>query len=367
MDGIYNQIIKKHGLIGGRVIGKGGYGIVYSVKNETSEFAIKFIPIRNDQKSPKFQSTIHSIEQEFSWAKNIRSNYCIKTLNIYKDVIKNYIIYSMVMEKSQFNDLKYFIFYFYHGNMLKLNNNVSYFPKLKYLNLLTIKFFTYQILQSLVFFKEHYLIHCDIKAENFLLGSRFILKLCDFSLMKLIKQKNDLILTSSTWNIKGIEYYNEEKKVNYKDVYKVDIFCAGLVIYLLMYNKHIISEDCKLSLQNKENDYESKIKLIKKKIEIARNEIINDDMIKDNDFKQLILSMIEPNIADRDNIENLLMNKSINNDKELLNKIFYINECEEIKLFVEFQKSKINIEKRKRSKNKYRKVKFNIISINKEE
>jgi serine/threonine protein kinase len=244
----------------------------------------------------------------------------------------------MLMEKSQFNDLKYFIFYFYHGNMLKLNNNISYFPRLKYMNLLTIKFFTHQILQSLVFFKEHYLIHCDIKAENLLLCNRFILKLCDFSLMKLIINNSDLLLTNSTWNIKGIEYYNKHKIVNNKDVYKVDIFYAGLVIYLLMYNKHIISKDCKIILQNEEIDYETKIHLIKEKIQIAQNEISNDDLIKDNDFKQLIISMIEPNISDRSNIENLLMNKSMNNDNEIIKKIYYINECEEIKLFVEFQK-----------------------------
>ena len=357
MDEIYNQIIKMHGLTANRIIGKGGYGIVYSVKNEKTELAMKFIPLINNKNHPKFQKTIHSIEQEFSWAKNIRSNCCIKTLSIYKDVIKKYIVYSMLMEKSQFNDLKYFIFYFYHGNMLKLNNNISYFPRLKYMNLLTIKFFTHQILQSLVFFKEHYLIHCDIKAENLLLCNRFILKLCDFSLMKLIINNSDLLLTNSTWNIKGIEYYNKHKIVNNKDVYKVDIFCAGLVIYLLMYNKHIISKDCKIILQNEEIDYETKIHLIKEKIQIAQNEISNDDLIKDNDFKQLIISMIEPNISDRSNIENLLMNKSMNNDNEIIKKIYYINECEEIKLFVEFQKVKINTIKKKRSKFKYRKVK----------
>jgi len=354
MDEIYDKVIKKYRLEKGKVIGKGGYGIVYSIKNKNNELAMKFIPIKNNNNNRKFTKTIHSIEQELSWAKNIRSNYCIKTFCIYKDLIQDFIIYSMIMEKSKYGDLQYFIFYFYNGNMLRLNNNVSFFPKLKNLNLLTIKYFTYQILQSLVFLKEHYLIHCDIKAENFLLCSNFILKLCDFSLMKLIKNNEDLILTSSTWNIKGIEYYNDNLKVNNKDVYKIDIFSAGLIIYLLMYNKHIISQDCKIILQNNDCDYEIKINLIKEKIKIAQNKISNDDNIKDNDFKKLILSMIEPNISDRPNIEDLLINKTMNNDIVLLNKINSINENEEIKLFVELQKNKTNTSKFKRIKFKYK-------------
>ena len=61
MDEIYNQIIKMHGLTANRIIGKGGYGIVYSVKNEKTELAMKFIPLINNKNHPKFQKTIHSI------------------------------------------------------------------------------------------------------------------------------------------------------------------------------------------------------------------------------------------------------------------------------------------------------------------
>lgn len=349
MDEIYDKVIKKYRLEKGKVIGKGGYGIVYSIKNKNNELAMKFIPIKNNNNNRKFTKTIHSIEQELSWAKNIRSNYCIKTFCIYKDLIQDYIIYSMIMEKSKYGDLQYFIFYFYNGNMLRLNNNVSFFPKLKNLNLLTIKYFTYQILQSLVFLKEHYLIHCDIKAENILICSSFHFKLGDFSVMKLKKEKENIKLNSSTWNIKGPEYYNIDKTIENDICYQIDIYSIGLIIYFIYYYQHIIENNLKDYLKDNKKALEEKKEIIIKKIHDAQNKINNDDTLKnEKEFKDLLISLFKENINERPNVESLLVNKWINKDLDIIEKIKNVNENEEIKFFIELQKNKKKKKKRKK-------------------
>ena len=342
MEEIHKKIIEQHNLIKVSLIGKGGYGTVYLVKKENNLFAMKIIGLNKKAKNKDLlNQTVHSIQQELSWSKNMNSLYCVNTLSIFKDEVKDYIIFSMVMEIAKYNDLKYFIVYYYENNILSLNNKIQ-----KKLNILTLKYFVYQILQSLLFLKEHLLVHCDIKLENFLLCNHFILKLSDFSCMKLLKVNQDLKLKSSTWNIKGKEYFTNNKIVNFSNAFKIDIYCAGLMIYKLRYNKYIIEKDLKDFFNNKNIEKKKKCDKLEKEIKNAMKVIENDnDMNKD--FKKFLISMIQNDINERSNIENLLNNKWIN-EHEIINKIQKINETEEIKLFLEFEKYKTI--KRKRFK-----------------
>ena len=58
--------------------------------------------------------------------------------------------------------------------------------------------------------------------------------------------------------------------------------------------------------------------------------------------------MIQSNISDRASIEYLLNNKWVNKNIEIMEKIKNINDNEEIKLFVEYQKYKRYYAKRKK-------------------
>jgi hypothetical protein len=67
--------------------------------------------------------------------------------------------------------------------------------------------------------------------------------------------------------------------------------------------------------------------------------------------------MIQPIISNRASIEELLNNKWVNKNIELMQKIKNINDNEEIKLFIEFQKYKKIKAKRKKFILKYKKKK----------
>ena len=342
MEEIYNNIINQHNLIKVSLIGKGGYGTVYLVKKDNNLFAMKIIGINKKVKKQQLlKESIHSIQQELSWSKNMNSLYCVNTLSIFKDELKDYIIFSMVMEIAKYNDLKYFTYYYFENNILSLNNKIK-----NKLNNLTVKYFLYQIFQSLTFLKEHLLVHCDIKLDNYLLFNYFILKLSDFSCMRLLNLNDDLQLKSTTWNIKGKEYFTNDKKVNFSNAFKVDIYCTGAMIYKLRYNNYIIDKKLKEFFINEKISPEEKIDKIEKQIKNAIVLIKNDNV--NEDFKKLLISMIECDINDRPNIENLLNDKWINEDHEIINKIKSINETEEIKIFLEFEKHKIIKRKRKK-------------------
>ncbi len=351
LDKIYSKIIEKYNFEKENIIGKGGFGIVYKIKRGNNYYAMKFISLNKNKDKEALNKTKKLVEDELIRSKYLNSVYFIKTKNIFKDETENLLIYSSVMDISRFSDLKYLLFSFYQNNIFKLNHIECI---KKSMNLLLIKYFTIQILYALLVLKEHYLVHCDIKPENFLFGSNFSLKLSDFSLLKVLKINQDLELTSTTWIIKAKEYFENHKKVNYKNAYKVDIYTAGLVIYNLRYNQNIIDKSYEVFFHTKDIDEQKKDLIVQKDKEAQ--EKINNDNLNDTNFKQLLISMIEPEISDRPNIEELLTNKWVNKDLDIMNKIKNINESEEIKLLFEFQKfNEKKYKKRKRNKFIFRK------------
>ena len=286
----------------------------------------------------------------------LRSKYCIRTLSIYKDendkLFKNLIIYSAVMDIASYSDLKYFIYYFYKGNLLHLNNNNNFTFK-QNINIMIIKFFAYQIIQSLNFLESHNFCHCDIKPENFLICYGFNLKLSDFSLLKCIEKNKNVQLTSSTWNIRPLEYFIENKEVSSEDAIKIDIYGFGLILYYMIFYEHFLNNEDKEILLKNELSNEEKYNYLKNQIINKREKIKNSNIEKG--LKDIIISTTELFPSNRPKVRDLLENKWINEDMDILEQIYDINENEEIKLFIEFQKYKKtdinNIKKRKRKKN----------------
>ena len=351
VDSKIKLLAEKHQFELKDIIGKGSFGTVYEIYVKGNSFAWKVIKVSKKANKQDLQDTIKLIEDELVWSKNFKSLYCIKTYSIFKDEIDDNIIYSSVMEKAIFSDLKYWFFYFYNGNLLHINNS-----KTLRINLIIVHFFSYQILQILSFLKEQCVVHCDIKGENLLICNNFQLKISDFSVLKLNEPNKIFKLTNSTINSKGPEYYNESKELNVNNSYKVDIYGAGIIIYHLIYKYQLINSSNKNFFFFKSNSKDRKKELLIKTINEAINRINEDKCLNnESDFKQLLISMIQPIISNRASIEELLNNKWVNKNIELMQKIKNINDNEEIKLFVEFQKYKKIKAKRKKFIFKYKK------------
>ncbi len=354
-DNVLDYLLNLHKFEYISELGKGGFGSVYGIKVNGSIFAYKIVKVKKDLNSKELSETIKSIEKEFSYAKILRGKYCIRTLSIFKDEDnKNpkIIAYSAVMEKALYSDLKYFIYYFYKGNLLHLNNYKKYFQKISHLNMMTIRFFAYQMIQSLDFLENHNLCHCDFKPENFLITLGFIVKISDFSLLKVVEKNKNVKLTSSTWNIKAPEYFTEKKEVKAEDAIKVDVYGFGLILYYMLTNQHLLSSEDKEILSNRDKNKNERYNYLKNKLD-AKIKDIKKIEYADEGLKDLIIKTIQPDVSERPNVEDLLENDWVNENMEELNQVYNINDHEEIKLFIEFQKTsnKSLMNKRKRKKN----------------
>ena len=348
MDQNLEFLLEKHNFKYDSILGKGGFGSVYSVYVGNSIYALKVVNIyKNNKKKEILNKIIKAIENEFTITKVLRSKYCIRTIGIYRDENKltDTLIYSLIMEKISYCDLKYFIYYLNYGNCFNINNNDKYF-KNKFFNnnLFILKFFSKQIIQSIDFLYNHNLVHCDIKPENFLIDNGFILKISDFSVLKKIEKHKKIKLNSTTWNIKGPEYYTSLKEVDPNNGYKIDIFGFGLLLYYFLFQEHVLNDDNdKIFLNDKNNDIKEKNNYLYHKINETINKIRYDRLhYIDNELKELIISMIHPDINERLNIRDLINNKWINDDNNIINQIYNINEGEEMKILFEMKKYKKN-------------------------
>ena len=347
-----NQILKKYNYKKKEKLGKGGFGNVYLISAKGNEFALKVVEVES-----KKEKLIHNVEIEFSIAKELNSKYCIKTYIIKKDIIDKINIYSLVMENAYYKDLNHFMYYIHQNLCFHLNNSVNTYPQICNINFMTIKFFAQQFIKVLDFLYNHNIIHCDIKAENILLGILFTIKISDFSLIKKKEKNKNIILNSSTWNIKGPEYYTCNKEVNNENSSKIDIFGFGLILYYMIFKKHVLNDKNKLdNILEIDKKREFVIQQINDSIQNIKNA---DNELIDDELKKLIISMIEPDIDKRVNLYDLCKNKWIHKDTDIMKKIEYVNADEEIKKFKEFQKLKNENNYEKLPKRKRKKFVFN--------
>ncbi len=343
-------------------LGNGGYGDVYIFENNNRDYAIK-IQMSSDKKKKE------KIKNECVFSKSLNSINLVKTYAIYQDKLNsNEIIFSMVMEKTLYMDMKYFFDYLLNGNLIRVSINNSYFPWLYLLNKNTIIYFVNQIFEGLKLLYECNCVHRDIKAENILIAYLFIVKICDFGIAS--KGKRNFKLGSSTWCYQGPEYYMNDSIIErYEDSFKIDYFSVGLIIYNLLFRKNVIPRDLKNTINlstlkqclNEANEnikkHEYDEETMKKREEEEKylcynkeDEIMKFDerkKVKDSEIKtqfidkgigELTRSLIKENISDRPNIFQILENESLNKNKKRIKKIYDINQFLEIKLFVEFQK-----------------------------
>jgi len=341
-------------------LGEGGYGQVneIQIKSNNNIYALKIALVKEDNSNNKNLL----LNQEKALSKTIKNKCIIKTLSTFTDFYKykdeNYIIHSFIMEKSPYGNLNKFIQIFNKGFICRNTINPNQFNIKWIFNLseFTIKKFINDIIEGMQYIKLANLVHFDIKPENILLFKDYNLKICDFSLLKIIdrnSKKTDL--NYSTFVYQDPIVYNTEKKIETKYIHKIDLFSVGCIIYFMIFKKLLIDKKLK-----NYNNLENTKKEVNKCIENGVKEIKNSTDISEN-LKTLMVKLLEPNIEKRIDLNEVSQNEFLNSDLNLIEKSSYSNYNEPYKPFIEFQK--INALKYKDNLLKRKRKKFNFSSF----
>ena len=310
-------------------LGEGSFGEVYHIlMNNEMNFAIKIFKIKNQN------SFEQKINDEIRYSLNLKSNHVIMGLKSDKIIIENQKYNILFLEKAKFRDLSLFIYNYINYNFLDIRNNTKYFPWLNNFAENTIKFFAYQIIQVFKFLDNNLIIHFDIKPSNLLLADNFTIKLSDFSISKQVtyKQKS-IVLPKGTYNYMSPEFYNDKREILINEAFTVDYFAFGCILY------QMISKDDLIKDVKDENG-----KIIKAKKKDIEN-FIECGLLKICKFnysimlKKLICNLINICPNKRPNIKELIDNEWVNNDLNIVNKIKLINFGQNLKIFIELQKS----------------------------
>lgn len=170
-----------------------------------------------------------------------------------------------------------------------------------------------KITQILLFLEKHYVVHCDIKASNFLICKEMeSLKICDFGTslnMKSIKKSQkksskNQINTQDDCNyflINSLKYINsppESRIKNYVVDYQYDVWGYSLLIYNVIFGEHIFHEmKGDVSCIMIENDYNviiDKWNVIIEKMREGLNDKFKRISQKILAYSNLILEGIKP-------------------------------------------------------------------------
>jgi serine/threonine protein kinase len=343
-------------------LGEGGYGQVNEIQiiSNNNIYAHKIASVKEDnstiesKKSTYYKNEL--LNREKALSKTIKNKCIIKTLATFTDFYKyndeNYTIHSFIMEKSSYGNLNKFIQIFNKGFICRNTINPNQFNIKWIFNLseITIKKFINDVIEGMQYIKLANLVHFDIKPENILLFKDYNLKICDFSLLKIInRDSEETDLNYSTFVYQDPTVYNKEKKIETKYIHKIDLFSVGCIIYFMIFKKFLIDKKLK-NYNNLENMKEEVNKCIKNGIENIKN---STDISKS--LKTLMVKLLEPNIKERIDLNEVSQNEFLNSDLNLIEKSSYSNYNEQYKPFIEFQKinalkCKDNLLKRKRKK-----------------
>lgn len=374
------------------ILGKGGFGLVFSIKyKKKTDLALKiFLPNENQNINNFYIKTNNEINlmRNLLHFNIVRSFYKIKDNGTYLGVL---------MEECKFKTLSMFINKMFKEFNLNFNNNKFFY--LSNISETMIKFFIIQMLNGLKFFQTHNIIHGDFKMENILLSNYFTIKITDFSTVLIINKKNEVvsnskvsnenntisnssksttissnvtnkkttkILKPSTYSCMGNEYYESSLNIDYdnKDLFKIDLFGLGTIIYKMMYKKNFIPNT------DKEN---YKLENFKKWRNDANTNLENDS-IYSKELREIVKGLIS-DIKERTSLNDLLKNEYIFPKNKKINyeieKTLNINRYDSTKLFVELNKMQhnvniINFKSKKIEKKQFlHKKKFNVKLINK--
>ena len=265
-----------------QLIGNGSFGKVYLAKNKIDN---KLYAIKHMIKSNliKYLNNLEQIYNEI----NIQSRaYHPNIIQLFyvKETEESF---DLVLEYSKYGTL--------FDYMLKckgLNENLVF------------KFFI-QIVNAIKFLHENNVIHRDIKPENILLFDNYIVKLCDFGW----SVKCESRLPGGTFS--GTIEYMAPELINNDDYGKeIDIWMLGILLYELVH--------CFSPFRPKKQKFEEK-----ELIENIKNHEILFYMPCSNEYKELVLDLLESDMEKRLTIDDIYNSKFV---KKYEKEQFYIND-----------------------------------------
>ena len=147
------------------LLGTGGFAKCFEVISleNNSRFACKIIPKRNLSETKQR----YKLMLEIKIHKHLQNEHIVSFEDVFEDSENIYI----VMEYCRFQTLK---------DLVK---------RRKRLTELETKFYTFQIVDAIMFIHERGIIHRDLKLGNILIGDGMKLKICDFGLSTRLKER----------------------------------------------------------------------------------------------------------------------------------------------------------------------------------
>lgn len=233
-------------------IAKGGYGVVYYVYSQQykANFALKKIP------ADMFN------EAEVECLKSIDDPHIVSLYKIYR--YQHHVYLLMEYCPSDLNRL--------------INKKQDITP-------VQLKKYIYDVLLAIKACHNQNIAHSDVKPSNFLIDQHGRIKICDFGLSSINKNRP----TSMNWQ--GTRLYQAPEIINHKKYNPIiaDIWALGVTIYFMATKTYPF--------------FSTDIHQLLRKIDAG---LYTDDMIADLQLKHLISRCLQKDIAKRATIDELL-------------------------------------------------------------
>ena len=253
-----------------KIIGNGSFGQVYLGKNKINKktYAIKHM-IKEDL--IKYLNNLEQTYSEIDIQSRVNHPNIINLLYV-KETEE---AFDLVMEYAKYGTLFDFTIK-YRG----LNENLVF------------KFFI-QIVNAIKFLHDNNIIHRDIKPENILLFDNYIVKLCDFGW----SVKCETTLPGGSFS--GTTEYMSPELINNEDYGKeVDIWMLGILLYEMIHGFSPFRP-------KKQKFEESEL------IENIKNNEIFFYMNCSDECKELVFSLLEPDVKKRYTIDDIYKSKFV--------------------------------------------------------
>ena len=307
------------------ILGKGGYGKVYRVQIEKeipTEMKTYALKIFEKKLIKEDEDIIRNILKEIKIHRNLKHNHICKFEHSFEDKNNVYIL----ME------------YCPYGNLL------NYLKEREKLEEIEIRFYMFQVLKVLKYFRIQKIIHRDLTLSNIFLKDYKTVKISDFGFAykeNELNEKDEIVCGTPG-------YYTPESNIS-KYSYKTDIFYFGMCIYYLFGGKTLFNSSQQSYDFFLHNDFmpEKRIKLSEEAFDLLRNIVtvenkrIDLDKIyqhpffnkgkgldietfpdyKDDNYMDKIKELSEQFGIKHMDMNNIIMKYNLNNDNDNNNKI----------------------------------------------
>ena len=249
-----------------KLLGRGEYSNVYLCQDTTT----------NNYYAIKIQSNKKNIENEINILKRLHSKYIVSTYEIIQSENETYIILELMKHSSLnniINDIDLFCIWKYFRNLVSAVEHCHEIAKI---------------------------IHRDITLNNCLIDENDILKLSHFSNSIILKENSDIIHLGDIIEDKRILFSPPEAALRQGEINidgkALDLWLIGNCLFKMLFGENFI-----LPKQNNLNLSNFDTSVIE---------------IEDNDLKDLVCGLLNPNPEERYNIEDIKVNKWITKNGE---------------------------------------------------